>query len=265
MMTSKRIYFISIVIIVLLLIFWSCKKSNPLDPVLYDYGEVNDTTLVLAGAIIIDNPFGATTIMGDVTETSILLNRHKLVKAENSRIAESYYPKMSFTVMRNGDTIYISTTAPEETKDVKPFTNIGITMPAAVRPVVKNARNNVTLYYVSSTCLIENAHSNITLIEHDGSCDVHTTNGKISIETIIPTTGFCRATSGSGDIILNIPLYTSARVDAMTKNGSVTVSPDLSFISEQNDGNVLTGTLLDGSAEIYLRTNAGNINLIGFN
>ena len=265
MIYRKDLIFFLIAAISLLFFSLSCKESNPLDPVLYAYGEPNDTTLALAGTIIIDNPFGATTILGDITEDRIILNRHKLVKAENSAIAESYYDSMIFTLVRNGDSLFISTKAPEETKKVKPYTNVGITMPPAIKPIIKNTRNNVTTYYLTSLCLIENAHGNIILNGHDGSCDVHTTLGNISIETFIPTAGFCRAYSGAGDIVLKIPTYTSATVDVMTNTGEINVTPDLVITDEQNNGNSITGTLKDGAGEIYLRTDVGNISIVGFN
>jgi DUF4097 and DUF4098 domain-containing protein YvlB len=257
------IVFITIILSVLILAL-ACKDSNPLDPVLYDYGVVIDTVLSSASVIIIENQFGAIHIEGSVSEDGIFMRQQKKVLAENSTVAESYYDKMSFIITRSGDSIFVSTEAPYETKNTKPSCNIGIQMLPAIRTIIKNSRNNITLYYLNSTSIVENAFSNITLVENNGSCDVRTTGGDINIETFIPTAGFCRAYSGSGNIALTIPVFSTARVDAMTKNGVVSVAENFIFTDVVESANTFKGTLKDGSGEVYLRAEVGNIDLKSF-
>ena len=93
---------------------------------------------------------------------------------------------------------------------------------------------------------------------------IRTTGGNISIEMFFPEEGYCRAYSGSGNIMVVIPVHTSVQVDALTKNGEVNVAENFNFSDVEDNGNSFKGTLETGAGEIYLRTDFGNINLISF-
>jgi hypothetical protein len=244
----------------------SCKESASLDPVLYPYGVVEDDVYNMDSTtiLVIDNKFGAIHIEGSFSEDRVFMSQQKLVLAENSTIAESYYDKMHFVVTRDGDSLIVHTDAPYQTNEVKPSCNLGIIMPPILTTIIKNGRDNIEIFYLYANCTIKNTNNHITLTEHRGSCDVRTTGGAIRIENYLPTAGFCKAYSGSGDIILDIPVYTTARVDAMTKDGEIKVTPNLIFTDIEEEGNSFKGTLKTGSGEIFLRTDEGNIELNGF-
>lgn len=110
-------------------------------------------------------------------------------------------------------------------------------------------------------------HSNGTVRVAGASenVNVETNNGAVEVGMRrVPPEAQVRLQTNNGDITLTLPAGTSARVEARTESGQISVE-GLNFDSRQLEpegaGARFTGRLGDGNAEITLRTQNGSITL----
>lgn len=111
--------------------------------------------------------------------------------------------------------------------------------------------------YLDSTPTIESLTGSLVLSSHGGSCQVDTVGGDAELTIALPSNGFCRVTSGAGNITLVIPASTSATLNASSNSGSVNCSGLIIGNLIQLTGQI-SGTLATGEGEIDLKTNSGD-------
>jgi DUF4097 and DUF4098 domain-containing protein YvlB len=75
---------------------------------------------------------------------------------------------------------------------------------------------------------------------------------------VIPDAGYCCASTGQGNITLQIPVTTSAKVYAKTGNGTITVT-GLMLTPIAQEPTLVEGTIGEGTGTIRMETAAGNI------
>ena len=128
---------------------------------------------------------------------------------------------------------------------------------------IENATEGIYVFDLDSTLFINNAKDNIEIQRHNGSCEINTSKGNISVEIALPDSGFCRCSTSMGDIVMKLPVTTSATVYAKSNEGTVGYT-NLTFSSLSQKTDFLSGTLGTGDGEIYLETQKGNIQILSF-
>jgi len=79
----------------------------------------------------------------------------------------------------------------------------------------------------------------------------------------LPPAGILNAQVTSGQIIMNVPTNTSAKLTAKVTNGTVNVT-GLSLSNMIGNQKEIQGTLGSGNGKIELTTTNGNISVVGY-
>lgn len=150
--------------------------------------------------------------------------------------------------------------APNNTVAITYAANLSLNVPSGMICMIEHA---YSFSYDLSRLLTIQKTSYAKIRRHNASCQIDLTEGDIAIEISLSPEGFCRTSTKSGDILLEVPKATSAEVFAKSANGTVTYS-GLSFTKIQQQSATITGTLGAGFGEIRLETAAGDIQMKGF-
>jgi len=144
------------------------------------------------------------------------------------------------------------------------FCNLFMEIPYEMPCTIKSPNKGVSAYSLDTTLYVLNSSGEIDVARHNGSCDLKTSFGDILVEISIPENGYCHCKTASGNIKVMIPTTSSASILAKTSNGKITFTNLDIKISEEYPG-FLSGSIGSGKGSIYLETDDGNIEIIGFN
>ena len=103
----------------------------------------------------------------------------------------------------------------------------------------------------------------VSITSRLGSIELSTINGSIDSEVTLLSDGTIDITVIDGSINLDIPQNTSATFAAGVIDGAIRLL-NLELQDEVRTAHSLTGTLSDGSGDIRLETDIGNITVTGF-
>jgi len=135
-------------------------------------------------------------------------------------------------------------------------------IPQEIQCIIRNMVEGIYVAYMWSDLTVRNTKDHIDIRDHYGSCDIHTNKGEVKIEIDIPPSGYCKAATERGDIVLTIPHQTSATIYAKSYSGTATYN-GLNIENLNQSYGLLTGILETGEGEIWLETKSGNIKIKG--
>lgn len=262
---NKIHYFFATFLIALFL--FGCKSNSSTEVIKLvsasgpEFGE-----FVITGAdqIEIENEIGGIILNGSNSKDTIQYYLNKMVRAETVLKAESEFSEIKLINEQEDNSIKYSIFAPENSAYYEYYCSMSLDIPYELPCSINQPNKGVHSNYLDSTLIIQNSTGMIEVTKHTGSCDVKTSLGNIFIETILPEKGFCRSYSASGNIRLEILVNTSATIYAKTADGLVSYE-NLTILDLEESDDQLIGKLGSGDGEIYLETNQGNIEIVGFN
>lgn len=127
---------------------------------------------------------------------------------------------------------------------------------------VRTSNGAVVLNDTEGRADLRTSNGAITLRTHHGPVQVGNSNGAVSADIAELSTGEdVQLKTSNGNIELRLPKEVSARFDATTSNGNVTVSGFSKVQYNINEPTHKKGTLGSGASEIELKTSNGNIGI----
>ena len=244
----------------------SCSDDEPTKPPdLYSFDKrvFEDITLSSENVIVAENEFGNIDIDAQSYNNIISVYLYKTIHAESRDLAEENFQDIYLANQSQNDTMFTQLILNENPDINKYNCGVYLTVPYQKDCVILWAANKITVSDLVSTLKILDSAKDIEVFRHAGSSDINSNIGNIQVETAIPTGGRCKVKTVDGDIILNIPIYTSASISASSQTGAVEYENlIISSLNQQNSS--LSGNLGSTLGTIELETVNGNIFINGF-
>jgi hypothetical protein len=214
--------------------------------------------------IKISNKAGKIKVIAEDSSLPIKWELWRFVTAANENKANKHLGDINVANYREQDLLYIEVKSPPLIESIlEYFSDFTLRTPRNKNVIIESSSHNIFTSAMVSNLIIKEANSDIDIRFHRASCDVFTNKGDISIELRLADGEYCVATTQKGNIYLEIPATTSAKVTAKSHNGTVG-SSGLIFSSYQSESDKLEGVLGDGFSTIQLETFDGNITISGF-
>lgn len=137
-----------------------------------------------------------------------------------------------------------------------------ITVPVNVRlDQVRSTNGSVTIDGVRGSIRASSTNGSVKATGVANDVHLDTTNGSVDLRAVaVPASGKIELHSTNGNIALQLPKDTAARLDASTVNGHVECDFPVT-VSGRMSGNKLHGTIGAGGAEIKATTTNGNVRI----
>ncbi len=261
-----------IMILLFACVFWiNCGKDKSVDS-----GDTVDNTNFIAERsfsyqvdVVDHSQLSLEAINGNIKITgmsgsdSVIITGIRRVGSESTQDAEEHLQLLEVSVEDLGNKILVKTLQPEKSYGRSYQVNYTITLPKDLKVLVSSVNGNVTLDSIDNDVIVSNVNGTITLNEIYGSAFVSLINGGIDGEITMPQDGVIQMSVVNGNIVLNIPVETSAEFAAGITNGNIVVS-NLTLQNQVVTSSSLNGTLGDGKGTISVITVNGNISVSGF-
>lgn len=211
--------------------------------------------------VSIRNPLGDVVITGGGSPSSTCgWYLFKTAEAQSTSDTAEIFSSINLSTWSSNDTFYVDVVS-AASSTAEPSCLVDLSIPYGMSCHIAQANGRVEADDVDSVLDVDNA-AEVDVERQSGSCRV-AADGDISVLMDLPDSGYCRLSAANGDITLKIPTTTSAALYA--KSGDGTVSDSGLVISNlQRLSSLVSGTLNSGQGEIYLKTQKGNVRLVGF-
>ena len=186
---------------------------------------------------------------------------------------------LEYETTQEGDTISVE--SKEKRRSIfnfgeSPGADIEITAPSNTMVELRTSNGSVEVYgmHRSGTARTSNgkivmedvigdfdvstSNGAVTIGLASGTFDVETSNGRIKFDGELSPGGDNRMTSSNGSIEIKLQGTPSVKLDASTRNSSVTTRLPI-LTTSPGDKRRLVGTIGDGDAELFVKTSNGSI------
>lgn len=240
----------------IILLLNSCKNNDTIVQ-LHEYNERAAGSFIIGkvNAFVIENQLGPIIIEGNSDTSVVNWFLNKSTSAKSNMDANKVFSEINANLTVKIDTAYIKVTGSESAL-------LSLTLPNKIPCILRNVKGTSNVSYLFSDLIGENVNS-ITVVSHQGNLIVNNAKGNSSVEIVIPDSGKCVVNLLEGDIALKVPTSTSSVFFAETKSGAFTLS-NLQLSDSVRTTHSLTGKLGNGGSQIYLKTEKGDITVIGF-
>ena len=203
---------------------------------------------------------GVVEVFGDPEATDIRIDGTRRVGGETRRDAEDHLEKLDVDITRDGSRLWIETDQPRVTFGREYIVDYTITLPPDMEVFLEHVNGEVYVESLDEYLSVE--HTNGAIELRDLRCDliVDLVNGSVMSDLELLPDGVVEIETTNGDIDLEIPVATSADLDAQVTNGRIYVS---NFDIDPGNARDLSATLGDGDGAIDLRTVNGSIHVTG--
>jgi hypothetical protein len=206
---------------------------------------------------------GSIEIKGNVQANSVLISGTKRVKATSIQDAVQRLNDLDVDVRDMINEVIVVTMQPQDTQGRDYEVDYTITLPDNLEVQVNAVTGNLVVDTISNKVTISHVIGNVNLDEIEGSTYVELVTGSIEGNITLPLDNSIIMRIVTGNIILSVPVNTSAEFSANVITGSINVS-NLILLNKVETSTFLAGTLGNGEGTISLRTVTGNINVSGF-
>lgn len=227
---------------------------------------------------------GSLEITGDPAATAVTIEGERRVGSNSESDAAAHLPELQVEVADLGNEVLIKTIQPKRSNGRNYEVDYRITIPEDLEVFAVQVVGPVFVNSIDSQVLVTNTTGDVELLEIFGSTRVNVFNGQIISEVTLPMDGTIELATlnGSvdsevtlladgtidvtvlhGSINLDLPQNTSATLEAAVIDGSIRLN-NLVVHDQVQTARTLTGTLGDGSGDIRLETDVGNITVTGF-
>ena len=260
-----KIFFVyTFLLLSVVVLLTSCKNQSDEPETLFEYTQRysgiydNDTS---DQYIEITNPIGFIFLSGIDDSTKIGYVLDKTVRVTESSLAQDAFDQIVLNYSSQTDTSFCTVSSPSEISDNYKC-SLNLDIPYQKKVVVKNPNNGVYTSHLVSDLYVETDYENCTVDQHFGSLETRTKNGNINADILMLTDGYCTCVSEQGNITVRIPSNTPATIQIKTISGSITYT-NLTLDITTKTKTELSGSIGDGTNQIYLESKYGNITLEG--
>ena len=125
---------------------------------------------------------------------------------------------------------------------------------------VRTSNGKIVMEDVIGDFDISTSNGEVSITLASGTFDVETSNGRIEFDGELGPGGNNRMTTVNGSIAIKLKGTPSVKLDASTRNGSVTTRFPI-LTTSPGDERHLVGTIRAGDAELFVRTSNGSIKI----
>ena len=226
---------------------------------------------------------GSVEITGNPTADSVEVEGERRVGSDTRADAEKHLDDLKVEVTDLGTEVFIETIQPRRANGRNYTVDYRITIPDNLRVLVNQVNGTVFIDAIDSQVNVNNVNGEIELTDIFGSTRANQVNGKIISQVTLPGEDIVELSTLNGDvdseitlladgtiditaligsINLDIPQNTSATFAAGVVDGTIKLL-NLELKNEVRTRNKLTGELGDGTGDIILETEIGNITVTG--
>jgi DUF4097 and DUF4098 domain-containing protein YvlB len=227
---------------------------------------------------------GSVEITGSPTADSVTVEGERRVGSDSRADAENHLDDLEVEVTDLDTEVFIETVQPRRAGGRNYIVDYRITIPDNLQVLVNHVNGNVFVDAIDSQVNVNNVNGEIELSEIFGSTRANLVNGKIISQVTLPGAGIVELSTVNGgvdteitlqadgtiditaligSIHLDIPQNTSATFAAGVVDGTIKLL-NLELKNEVRTRNKLTGELGNGTGDILLETEIGNITVTGF-
>lgn len=262
----KRLCYFMLVISLSFITSACSNEDDPSGSSKDSYSEEDMGYILLENAkyLVINNNLGSVKLKGTAAGSRIDLRFTRAVTAETRQQAVDQINSIRMYYTFQHDTMIISVSAPESTPSFRYSAAYELNIPENIKSVVVDSISGEIVSTGLQGELTVKKGNGVTLNAQKGSCLVNSRDGEIAIEMYLPLSGYCKASTESGNITLRIPQETNSVINAQTSTGLVTYS-DLTFSSLNYSRTKLNAVIGAGEGLIDLKSQSGNIMLTPIN
>ena len=155
----------------------------------------------------------------------------------------------------------VEITAPSDTRVELQTSNGSVEVYGMHRSgTVSTSNGKVVVQDVAGDFEIYTTNGGVTIAEAIGTFDVGTVNGRIEFDGELAPGGDNRMTTVNGGVEIRLRGTPSVKLDASTRNGSVTTKFPI-LTTSAGDRRHLVGTIGDGDADLFVRTSNGSVTM----
>jgi hypothetical protein len=227
---------------------------------------------------------GSLDITGSPAANSVTIEGERRVGSDSRSDAAAHLPELEVEVTDLGTEVLVETIQPKRAGGRNYVVDYRITIPENMEVFANQVGGPVFINSIDSQLFVNNISGDVELVEIigstrvnvvkgqiisqvtlplDGSIELATINGNVDSEVTLLSDGTIDITVLHGSINLDIPKNTSATFAAGVINGAIKLLK-LELQDEVKTPHTLTGTLGDGSGDIRLETDIGNITVTSF-
>jgi hypothetical protein len=257
---------IPVVLLVCLLALASCGDDGSSRPPSNDFYAEQEFSIDIdvdgEESFRVEGISGSIEIAGAQGTDQVQVTGVRRVESDTQEDADARLVGLTVKNTTDGTYILVKTNQPGNTEGRNYIVNYTVTVPNYLKVVVTSGAGEVTVQSVQNGVTVSNAVGPVSVTDIYGGLNLSAAAGSIDASVTMPLGENVLITTGTGDIELEIPQDTSARVSATAGVGSIVVS-NLTIIGRVDEGNSITGTIGKGNGSITLVTSVGNITLTG--
>ena len=213
-------------------------------------------------AVYLEGINGDVTVTGVPNAGGIVVRGERRVTSLGPPDAGSRLDDIVIDIFEQAGELVVRTLQPAEATGYDYAVHYELLVPEWFVASVYNVNGLVAVQALSSGTAIVNSNGPVTVRGLIGSAFVDNINGDIVAEAAIFRNGFIDLRTVNGSILLDVPVQTSATLEAIVTNGDISVHNLVVHDREVGNG-YLTGRLGFGEGEIKLVTTNGNISIRG--
>lgn len=187
---------------------------------------------------------GGIVVNGGPAGSGVSLTGEREVRSNSLEDARAQLSQLQVEVQDVGAEIFVRTRQPQNSEGRNYVVNYRLQLPASIE------------------LDIANLNGSLDVIGMVGGVSASLLNGRTEANVGVPAGGQVSLTTTNGEIVLHLPLSTSAAFSAQVVNGTITLT-DLVLQNEVRTARSLQGTLGAGNGTVTLRTTNGAIRVDG--
>lgn len=227
---------------------------------------------------------GSIEITGSSTANSVTIEGERRVGSNSRADSEKYLDELEVEVTDLETEVFIETIQPRRAGGRNYVVDYRITVPDNLEVVANHVNGPVFIDTIDNQVNVNTVNGDVDLVDIFGSTRVNVINGQIISQVTLPFGGTIELSIINGSIDSEITLLSDGTIDMTVLHGSINLdipqNTSATFAAGVIDGvigllnlelqdqvrtpHTLTGTLGDGSGDIRLETDIGNITVTGF-
>ena len=227
---------------------------------------------------------GSIEITGNPAADSVTIEGERRVGSDSKSDAAAYLTELEVEVTDLGTEVFVETIQPRLARGRNYEVDYRITIPENLEVFANQVGGSVFINSIDSQLSVNNVAGDVELVEIVGSTRVNVVSGQIISEVTLPLDGTLELATVTGSVDSQVTLLSDGTIDVTALHGSIYLdipqNTSATFAASAFEGAIrlvnlvlqdqvktphtLTGTLGDGSGDIRLETDIGNITVTGF-
>lgn len=223
-----------------------------------------DETVHLSGqeALSLQNVNGDIVIEASGHGSMIHIEAELIAGSDSRSDAERWLDRLRVRIEERTRTVSVETDFPNDAKGRRLEVRYHVRIPEGLSVELYHVNGQITVNDVVGHVDVNHINGRVEIDGLHGSADVHLVNGTIDCHMTLGAAGFAFLSTVNGEIQLDIPKDTSARLHAGTSNGEIRFE-NLSVHGETRNARDRSGTIGDGGSQIELNVVNGTITVRG--